>query len=78
MTVSVRSVDGELIALRRSTTPITKKTITEYTNTVAAVATPGSTYQGGTVLSESISKETIKENGVVISTYYRHTIEVES
>ena len=76
--VTLRSVAGEFIALRRSTTPITKKTITEYTNTVVAVATPGSTYQGGTVLSESISKETIKENGVVISTYYRHTIEVES
>ena len=76
--VTLRSVAGEFIALRRSTTPITKKTITEYTNTVVAVATPGSTYQGGTVLSESISKETIKENGVVISTYYRHSIEVEA
>ena len=76
--VTLRSVAGGFIALRRSTTPITKKTITKYTDTVAAVTTPGNTYEGGTVISENISKETIKENGVVISTYYRHSIEVEA
>lgn len=75
---TVRSVAGEFIALRRSQTPITKKSITVYTSTVDAVATPGSTYSGGIVTSENITKETVKNNGVVTGSYYRHVIEVEA
>lgn len=75
---TVRSVAGELIALKRSATPISKKSITVYTNSEAAVAGAGDTYQGGIVLSENISKETIKNNGVVTGSYYKHIIEVES
>lgn len=75
---TVRSVAGEFIALRRSETPVTKKSITVYTSTVDAVAVPGSTYEGGIVTSENISKETIKNNGVVTASYYKHSIEVES
>ena len=75
---TVRTVSGEFIALRRSETPITKKTITVYTSTVDAVALPGSTYQGGIVTSENIIKETVKNNGVVTGSYYKHTIEVEA
>lgn len=75
---TVRTVAGEFIALRRSTTPITKKSITVYSNSAEAIATPGSSYQGGIVTSENISKETIKDNGTVISSYYRHTLEVEA
>ena len=75
---TVRSVAGEFIALRRSETPVTKKSITVYTSTVDAVAVPGSTYEGGIVISENISKETIKNNGVVTASYYKHSIEVEA
>ena len=75
---TVRSVAGEFIALRRSETPITKKTITVYTSTIDALAVPGSTYEGGIVTSENISKETIKNNSVVTATYYKHSIEVEA
>ena len=75
--ITVRTVAGEFLALRRSETPITKKSVTVYTNTVTAVASPGSTYEGGTVLSENIVKETIKSNGVVTGSYYKHTLEVE-
>ncbi len=75
---TVRTVAGEFIALRRSQTPITKKSITVYTSTVAAVATLGSTYEGGIAVSENITKETVKNNGVVTGSYYRHVIEVES
>ena len=75
---TARSVDGAFIALRRSATPITKKSITVYTASVDAVATPGSTYSEGIVISENISKETVKNNGVVTGSYYRHVIEVES
>ena len=75
--ITVRTVAGEFLALTRSQTPITKKSVTVYTNTVTAVASPGSTYEGGTVLSENIVKETIKSNGVVTGSYYKHTLEVE-
>ena len=75
---TVRSVAGEFIALRRSETPVTKKSITVYTSTVDAVTVPGSTYEGGIVISENISKETIKNNGVVTASYYKHSIEVEA
>ena len=75
---TVRSVSGEFIALKRSETPITKKTITLYTKDFSAVATPGCEYEGGIATSENIIKETIKDNGTVISSYYKHTIEVEA
>ena len=75
---TVRSITGEFIALRRSLTPITKKSITVYTHTVDPVATPGSIYSGGIVTSENISQETVKNNGIVTGSYYRHVIEVEA
>ena len=75
---TARTIAGEFIALRRSQTPITKKNITVYTNSVEAIASPGSIYDDGIVLSENIVKETIKDNGVVTGSYYKHTIEVES
>lgn len=75
---TVRSVAGEFIALRRSENPITKKSITVYTSTAEPIATPGSTYEGGIVTSENISHETIKNNGVITASYYKHSIEVES
>ena len=74
---TVRSVSGELIALRKSETPITKKTFTLYNNSNRPTATLGSLYRGGIALSENIIKETIKNNGVVTSSYYKHTIEIE-
>ena len=75
---TVRSVAGELIVLRRSATPITKKNFTVYTDSVNPVVTIGSTYNDGIVLSESISHEVIKSDGVVTNSYYKHDIEVES
>lgn len=75
---TVRTVEGEFVALRRSNTPITKKTITVCTSTAEAVALPGTTYEGGIVTSENVIKETIKSNGVTTGSYYKHTIEVES
>ena len=70
---TVRSVAGEFIALRRSTTPITKKSITIYSSTDTAITTPGAQYQGGIAVSENISREKINNS----SYYYRHEIEVE-
>lgn len=75
---TVRSVSGEFIALRRSQNPVTKKSITVYTSTVDAVAVPGTIYEDGIVISENIIKETVKNNGVVTNSYYKHTIEVEA
>ena len=75
---TVRSVSGEFIALRRSQNPITKKSIVIYSNSDTAITTPGSTYEGGIVTSVNISKETIKNNGVVTASYYEHSIEVEA
>lgn len=82
---TVRTVTGDLIALRRSVTPIRKKTFTIYTQDDTAITTPGSFYDygnddvvDGIVLSENISKETIKNNGVITASYYKHVIEVES
>lgn len=75
---TVRTVEGEFVALRRSNIPITKKTITVCTSTAEAVALPGTTYEGGIVTSENVIKETIKSNGVTTGSYYKHTIEVES
>ena len=75
---TVRTVAGELIVLRRSATPITRKNITVYTDSANSVATIGSTYNGGIALSESIAHEVIKSDGVITNSYYKHDIEVES
>ena len=74
---TVRSVSGEFIALRRSDTPITKKSITVYSDSPEPIATPGETYEGGIVTSENIIKESIKNNGGLSASYYKHSIEVE-
>ena len=82
--VTARAVDGEFIVLRRSEEPVTKRSITRYTATAARIANPGDEYRipgGGSlglVTGEKVTKETIKENGVEIGSYYRHDIEVES
>ena len=74
----VRSIKGELIALRRSKDPIIKKTFTIYDNSGERISTPGSTYKGGLAISENIVKEDITVNNNVTSSYYKHVIEVES
>ena len=73
----VRTVNGELLALGRSGTPMQRNTYTITNNSSAATAPPGGTYRGGTVISESIVKEVTKKNGVVTKTQYKHTIETE-
>ena len=75
---SVRTVAGELVVLRRSSTPIIRKTITAYSDDGVPLAVLGDTYKGGTALSENIIKETIRNNGVITATYYKHSIEVEA
>ena len=74
---TVRSVNGELLVLKRSENPILKKSITVYSTSSQPVATLGSSYRGGIALSENIVKETVENNGSVNHVYYRHTIEVE-
>ena len=76
--LTVRTVSGELIALKRSETPITRKTITLYTDSESSGHSPGGTYENGIITSISTSKEAIKSNNVVTRTYYRHNIEVEA
>lgn len=71
------TVSGDVLVLRRSKNPIMKKSITKYTDSQTRLTSPGSTYEGGIALSESIVKETIKNNNVVTKTYYKHTIEIE-
>ena len=75
---TVRTIDGEFLALRRSTTPITKKSIVIYNDSQNSVVTIGSNYEGGIAISENIIKEEISKNGVKLKSYYKHTIEVES
>ncbi len=76
--ITTRTVDGEFIALRRSETPIKKTSITEYSTSQEPLATLGSVYQPyGIAISENVIQETIKKDNVVVSTYYKHTIEVE-
>lgn len=76
--VTTRSVSGEFIVLVRSGTPVTKKSITLYTSSAEQITTIGSAYLGGIAISEQITKETQKTDGIEIGTYYRHDIEVES
>ena len=73
----IYTVDGNIIALRRSEAPIVKKTFTKYSDSSDRITTPGAVYQGGIVLSESIIKETINSSYAVAKTYYKHTIEIE-
>lgn len=86
---TVRTVDGEFIALRRSETPITRKTITKYeeinstsstssTSSTLSDLKPGDIYENGLITSISVTKETIKNNNVVITSYNKYTIEVEA
>ena len=74
---TARTVDGEFVILRRSNTPITRKSITVCTSTNTAVVLPGATYEGGIVTSVNIVKETLKVNGADLGTHYKQTIEVE-
>lgn len=76
--LTVRSVAGEFIALRKSTTPITKKSIVVYSNSVSPIVEIGSAYEGGIAISENISKVEIKNDDVVTNSYYKHEIEVEA
>ena len=76
--VTARSVAGEFIALRRSKTPVTKKSLTICNGSDAILATPGDVYGGGIAMSERVTKETVKVNGVQVGVYYRHEIEIES
>ena len=92
--LTVRTVDGTLVALRRSKSPISRTTITVYNSSKSKLCTPGDAFNAsslslpedtdigvssdGIVLSENVSKETIKSNNVVIKTYYKHSIEVEA
>ena len=76
--ITVRTVAGELLALRRSNNPITKKTFILHNRGERMITTIGSTYQGGTVTRESVVKEKLKVNDNITLIYYKHTIEVES
>ena len=76
--VTARSVAGELIALRRSATPITKKSLTICTGSDTRLTTPGNAYGGGIAMTERVTKEVVKVNGVQVGGYYRHEIEVEA
>ena len=77
---TTRSVSGEFIVLRRSTTPITKKSLTVYNNSSTRLTTPGETYasSGCIAVSETVAKEEQKVNGVTIGSYYRHELTLEA
>ena len=84
---TTRSVSGEFIVLRRSQTPITKKTVIAYSQTPDPIYSIGSECYGGIAISDKVSKET-KEilqsdsntgtSSITTFTYYRHEIEVEA
>ena len=76
--ITVRTVSGELIALKRSDSPITRKNITLYSDSESSGHSPGDSFENGIITSISTSKETIKNNNVVTRSYYRHNIEVEA
>lgn len=76
--IAVRSVSGEFIALRRSLSPIKKQSITICNNSATPLSAPGSTYSGGITVSERVTKEVVKVNGVNVGSYYRHDLEVEA
>ena len=87
---TVRTIAGELLVLRRSQTPITKKTVIAYSNTEEPIYPPGTECHEGIALSENVVRETksyknitgVDIHGNDIFTvektqYYRHEIEVE-
>ncbi|MBR0075106.1 MAG: hypothetical protein IJP96_05090 [Synergistaceae bacterium] len=76
--ITVRTVAGEFLALRRSQTPIKRQSIIIYTRNDSAVASIGQSYKGGIAISENVVKEIIKVNGIKKTERYKHTIEVES
>ena len=77
---TARSVAGEFIVLRRSTSPITKKSLTVYNNSATRLTTPGDAYAdtGCIAVSETVAKEEQKVNGVSIGHYYRHELTLEA
>ena len=77
---TTRSVSGEFIVLRRSTTPITKKSLTIYNTSAARLTTPGETYasSGCIAVSETVAREEHKVSGVTIGSYYRHELTLEA
>ena len=76
--ITVRTVAGEFLALKRSETPIKRQSIITYTTNDSAVATIGKDFRGGIAISENVVKEIIKVNGVKKTERYKHTVEVES
>ncbi|MBR0315697.1 MAG: hypothetical protein IJQ99_02385 [Synergistaceae bacterium] len=76
--ITVRTVAGEFLALRRSQTPIKRQSIITYTRNDSAVASIGQSYKGGIAISENVVKEIIKVNGIKKTERYKHTVEVES
>ncbi|MBQ7593258.1 MAG: hypothetical protein IJU48_02760 [Synergistaceae bacterium] len=81
--LTVRTIAGELIALRRSTTPITRKTLTAYSQSSEPFYALGSESNGGIVLSDKVIKETkeirnSRTGKLETQIYYRHEIEVEA
>ena len=81
--ITVRTVSGELIVLRRSETPITRKTLIAYSESSEPVYPLGSESSGGLILSDKVIEETKEilnsETGEVeTQIYYRHEIEVET
>jgi hypothetical protein len=73
-----RTVAGEFVMLRRSTSPIKTATVTLYNNLDTPLTTPGNTYSWGLVKSEAVSPEIIKQDGITIGTYWRHDISIEA
>ena len=78
---TTRAVDGTFVVLRRSLDPVERRSLVRYWGEESGggnKTTLGSAYEGGIAVSERVTKETIKENGVVIGSYWRHDIEVET
>lgn len=77
---TTRSVSGEFIVLRRSATPVLKKSLTVYNDSAASLTTPGEVYasSGCIAVSETVAKEEQKVNGVTIGSYYRHELTLEA
>ena len=82
---TTRAVDGTFVVLKRSSSPVERRSLVRYWEEESGgknKTTLGSAYEElgielGIVVSERVTKETIKENGVVIGSYWRHDIEVE-
>ena len=75
---TVRSVDGQFVALRRSLDPIVRKSISFLSDDPEPAVTLGDTYEGGIALSENIVAEEVSVNDVSLGKKYRHNIEVEA